>query len=186
MQKLLVAVVVSVVAVGCSEPQPASPGAPGNGAAPHNSYSQPLMPFRPVVGGHLLVTADKQRVVMADVEGDRLRVFDASRAALDYDVALPEKSWPTRVVEGKNGELFVLLRGAGAIATVKHQAVTVLAVCAEPRALALDATTHELNVGCAGGRPPPGGKASAVGGSCSGASTQFPACSGTPAAARYN
>ncbi len=151
MQKRLVAVVVSVVAVSCIEPQPGSPSTPGTGSTPQNSYRQPLMPFRPVVGGHLLVTADKQRVVMADVEGDRLRVFDASRAALDYDVALPEKSWPTRVVEGKNGELFVLLRGAGAIATVKQQAFTVLEVCAEPRALALDAVTNELNVGCAGG-----------------------------------
>ncbi|MDP2274766.1 MAG: c-type cytochrome [Archangium sp.] len=150
MQKLLVAVVVSVVAVSCAEQQPGSPGTPGNGSTPQ-STAQPLMPFRPVVGGHLLVTADKQRVVMADVEGDRLRVFDANRATLDYDVALPEKSWPTRVVEGKNGELFVLLRGAGAVATVKQQVVTVLQVCAEPRALALDAATHELNVGCAGG-----------------------------------
>lgn len=150
MQKLLVAIAVSIVAVGCSVPQP-GPGTPEIGSTPTTSTAQPLMPFRPVVGGHLLVTADKQRVVMADVEGDRLRVFDANRAALDYDVALPEKSWPTRVVEGKNGELFVLLRGAGAIATVKQQAVTVLEVCAEPRALAFDAATQELNVGCAGG-----------------------------------
>lgn len=153
MQKLLLAVAVSVVGLGCTEETgPGGAGRPGTGTGVREGFaSQPLMPFRPVVGGHLLVTADGQRVAMADVEGDRLRIYSLNRVGLEFDVALPDKSWPTRIVEGKEGELYVLLRGAGAIATVKGQVVTVLAVCPEPRALAMAADGVQLTVACAGG-----------------------------------
>lgn len=147
-----IAVAVSMLLVGCAEPETTNgSNAPVGSGSTETSTSQPLMSFRPVIGGHLLVTRDGASVVMADVELDRLRVFSASRVAHSYDVALPEKSWPTRVIEGHHGEFFVLLRGAGAIATVTGQTVKITEVCAEPRGLALEPASDQLTVACAGG-----------------------------------
>ncbi|MDP1828783.1 MAG: cytochrome c [Archangium sp.] len=158
MQRLLIALVVSGCVVGCAQEQATGPtGRPTAGTGPVSpaQTQQPLMPFRPVVGGHLVVSADGMRVVMADVEGDRLRLFSTNRVGLELDVTLPEKSWPTRIVEGHDGAFHVLLRGTGALATVKEeggqQVVSVVEVCAEPRALAIAALSEELTVGCAGG-----------------------------------
>lgn len=156
MNKLLTAVaaVVScgVLTAGCTEELVASPSRPGTGTgAPAGTSQQPLLPSRPVVGGHLLVTKGGAHVVMADVEADRLRIFSASNTTLTRDVELPAKSWPTRMIEGPNGELYVLLRGLGEVATVQGGEVTArVAVCAEPRALALN-PEGGLTVGCAGG-----------------------------------
>lgn len=157
MIKLLKAVAAvvgcAVLTAGCAEDATASPMNPGTGkGASNNTTQQPLMPFRPVVGGQLMVTADGARVVMADVEADRLRIFSASSATLTRDVALPANSWPTRVLEGHDGEFYVLLRGLGEVATVKDgEIVSRVAVCAEPRALALNPDNTGLTVGCAGG-----------------------------------
>ena len=151
MQMLRIALVVSVFAVGC-ESRDGSPHPPSKAEeVPGGSSSQPLKSFRPVVGGHLLATADGKSVAMADVEADRLRVYSLNPLGLAYDVALPEKSWPTRVVEGHHGEFHVLLRGAGAIATVVNRAMSVTFVCPEPRALAVASGSDELTVACAGG-----------------------------------
>jgi mono/diheme cytochrome c family protein len=156
MHKVLTAFVVGVTfgLVGCAEPEPASGSNAGTNGTVGNTAgttTQPLMPFRPVIGGHLLVTADASKILMADVESDRLRVFSTSQNALAYDVALPEKSWPTRIIEGRDGAIHVLLRGTGEVATVRGQAVTLTAVCPEPRALALGEEENQLVVGCAGG-----------------------------------
>ena len=159
MRKLLVGLAVSVLVVGCVAPSDASPSTPGTGAAPPNSTPQTphqaLTPFRPLVGGHLLVIAGGAKLAMADVEGDRLRVYDVSRVGLDYEVTLPEKSWPTRIAEGHHGELHVLLRGTGQLATVTNDAGTrtlaLLDVCAEPRGLVVAADSDVVTVACAGG-----------------------------------
>ena len=159
MQKLLIGITLSVVGLGCAiePPDQGQQGRASTGSAntTPSTAQQPLMPFRPVVGGALLVTADRQWLAMADVENDRLRVFNLSSNSFAYDVALPEKSWPTRLIEGHHGELHVLLRGLGSLATITHEGpehvVRTLALCAEPRALALDPVTDEVTVGCAGG-----------------------------------
>lgn len=155
MNKLLTAfaavVGCAVLTAGCVEEGPAA-GKPGTASGtPEGTTSQPLLPSRPVVGGHLLVTQDGARVVMADVEADRLRIFSAADATLTRDVALPANSWPTRVLEGREGELLVLLRGLGEVATVKDgEVIARTPVCSEPRALALNPESG-FTVACAGG-----------------------------------
>lgn len=156
MRALLIAVASWGLLSGCepSTEQPTSSGGGGKGSA---GSSAALTAQRPVVGGHLLVSRDQQRVLLADVEGDRLRAFSVFSSSLAFDVALPAKSWPTRVVESADGRFHVLLRGTGQLASVtppaagKAAATTLVDVCAEPRALTLGSDAGEVVVGCAGG-----------------------------------
>jgi hypothetical protein len=99
-----------------------------------------------------LLLASAQRLAVADVEGDRLRVYSLSTSGLTWDVALPQGSWPVKVLED-SGTFFVLLRGTGEVAMVAPGSLTVsrTAVCPEPRGMALEAGPKRVVVVCAGG-----------------------------------
>lgn len=149
------ALIAVVVVVGCT---PLDRGGEPSTTTPPTQPSkteQPLSALRPVIGGHLLVTADAQRVLVADPEAERLRILDASGALIE-DVALPKGSWPTRSLEVESDTYQVLLRGTGELATIRRNAggpatVTTVAVCPEPRGLSRDAANGETLVACAGG-----------------------------------
>lgn len=148
-------IAVMVVGVGCTTEKKNDPSTPEDPNQP-STTQQPLSAFRPVVGGHLSLTADGTRVLLADPEGERLRIIDASTGAVVEDVAFPAGSWPTRAIALPDGSFQVLLRGTGALATVTLNpgaaaSITTTSVCAEPRSLTRDAAKSETLIACAGG-----------------------------------
>jgi len=159
MRALLSSVVAFVVvSSGCAEPDSGSSAAAGGSRGGSTETSRQLLqPQRPIIGGQLATSADLSRVLVADAENDRLRVFGLTNG-LRYEVALPKHSWPTRALELADGKIRVLLRASGELAIVtpaagdnKPAQVTTVAVCAEPRALTAGKNPGEVLVGCAGG-----------------------------------
>jgi mono/diheme cytochrome c family protein len=151
---LLMAVVVVVASCAPESTTGTNPG--GGGGGPVEQQKAPLSAFRPVVGGHLMVSADGTRVVVTDPEREQLRILNASTGELIEDVALPVGSWPTRAIEVAPDTYQVLFRATGRLATVTRvpgQAATVTAtdVCSEPRSLVRDGAHNETVVACAGG-----------------------------------
>lgn len=149
-------IAVLVVAAGCTTEKRDDPSNPDNPNNTPSQTQQPLSAFRPVVGGHLSMTADARRVLLADPEAERLRIIDAATGAVIEDVTFAAGSWPTRAIEVSDGNFQVLLRGTGSIATVTLNtgaaaSVTTTAVCPEPRSLTRDAARGETLVACAGG-----------------------------------
>lgn len=112
-------------------------------------------PPPPLSGGTVTVTRDGRFAAVADEARDRLSVVDLERRQWDGDVDFPAASRPGRVVEAEAGTVFVVLRDAGAIASVRLSDRTQLSsygVCAAPRGLAYDADSARLHVACASGR----------------------------------
>jgi mono/diheme cytochrome c family protein len=157
MRALLSSVVAFVVVSGCTQPDPTSASAGGSSPGGTETSRQLLQPQRPIIGGQLATSADLTRILVADAENDRLRVFDLANG-LKYEVSLPNHSWPTRALELTDGKIRVLLRATGELAIVtpasgdnKPAQVATVAVCAEPRALTAGKNPGEVLVGCAGG-----------------------------------
>jgi len=109
----------------------------------------------PVSGGTLRVLRDGATAIVADPDRDRVSVVDLDAERLLHTVALEPGDEPGRVVEGDDGIVHVVLRGADAVATLDAASGAVLgrrAACAAPRGIAHDATTGELHIACASGR----------------------------------
>ncbi|MET0389761.1 MAG: c-type cytochrome [Polyangiales bacterium] len=108
----------------------------------------------PVSGGTLLVSADGLFAYAADPERDRVSIVDLTAKRLVSDVALQTGDEPGRLVQDDLGGLHVVLRRAGAVASIDpwtHTVVARRAVCAAPRGIAFDANTRLLRVACSGG-----------------------------------
>jgi mono/diheme cytochrome c family protein len=117
-------------------------------------------------GGTLLTMRDRALAVASDPDEDRVVVVSTSSPALLGEVRFDAHAEPGRLVEDDAGLVHVVLRRAGAIATIDlgdPSAPTLLAtraVCPAPRGIAYDASRSELRVVCAGGElvtlPPTG------------------------------
>ncbi|MFO0598343.1 MAG: hypothetical protein U0228_23765 [Myxococcaceae bacterium] len=159
MRKLLAAasaVVSLFVFVSCQEPgTTGTPGGGGSGGGNVSSTTSPLVALRPVVGGHLVISTDKTLAVVADPDGDRLRTFNLTNATAVDEIKFAAGAWPTRVMALPTGQIQVLLRGTGELATVTlpqgghPAAIAKVAVCPEPRGLTRNG--DETIVACAGG-----------------------------------
>lgn len=113
----------------------------------------PSRGLAPLTGGTLTLLSDG---VAAASDPDRALVafVDLSLHRVRGTVSLPAGSQPTRSVEDGAGNLQVLLRGTGQVATLSPKKMTVEAlewVCAEPRGITWDALRQRTLIACATG-----------------------------------
>jgi hypothetical protein len=140
-------------------------------AADQTPAARPTRPARtaplpPISGGTLWVTKAGTTIVAADPENDVVWFTDVASNAIQV-VALDTGDEPGRVVEDAAARVHVVLRRAGAIATLQlGPAPSLVArrpVCAEPRGLAYRASDDTLLIACADGQlltmPAPSGEA---------------------------
>lgn len=125
----------------------------------------------PISGGTLLQTNDGKLLVAADPDRDQLYFVDTAAKKLAFTQPLQAGDEPGRVVEDAAGRIHVVLRSAGAIASLSRLAkaeITRREVCDQPRGLAYDKANDQLVVACAEGKlvrvaaDPSGGVASSV------------------------
>jgi mono/diheme cytochrome c family protein len=108
----------------------------------------------PVMGGGLLALADGRFVAVADADRSVIWVVDLALGTLRGRVELPAGSWPNRMAEDGKGNLRVVLRRTGQLATVSVTSMALKgleAVCAEPRGVAWSAHLSATLVACASG-----------------------------------
>ncbi len=145
----------------------ATGGVAGFGATP---FTDPVVvadpPPPPISGGTLLVSSTERWAAVSDPDRDQLLIVNLDEAKVTGEIALEPGDEPGRLVEDGAGQLHVVLRGGGGIATVDPATGTLIerrAVCAYPRGLAYDPTADALYVACAEGTlvtmPAAGGEA---------------------------
>jgi hypothetical protein len=109
----------------------------------------------PISGGTLLAMQDERTLVAADPDNDCVWLADLGAPGQFTQVGLQPGDNPWRSVEDAQHRVHVVLRGAGAVATIdpttKPLEVTRRTVCAEPRGIAFDAMGDRLLVVCADG-----------------------------------
>jgi mono/diheme cytochrome c family protein len=106
-----------------------------------------------ISGGTMLVLSDS-RVLVADADRDRVHIVSVSPAAYLADVLFEAGAEPGRSVEGTNGLVHVVLRGAGEVATIDSHSGEIVDrrhLCTDPRGIAFDAASERLFVACADG-----------------------------------
>jgi DNA-binding beta-propeller fold protein YncE/mono/diheme cytochrome c family protein len=114
----------------------------------------------PLSGGTLQVTRDGQLALVADEARDRvsvvdLSVNDLSRNGWRGEIAFEPGAEPGRLSEGPDGQVFVVLRGRGSVATIDPVGMRLVRetpVCAEPRGIAYDEGRNQVYVACVSGR----------------------------------
>ncbi|MCU0697213.1 MAG: c-type cytochrome [Myxococcaceae bacterium] len=140
-------VVVGLAACAPDEPGESFPA--GGGALPKTTLAT-----TPIFGGTVTLAGGGDFAVVSDPERDLIHVVDVRNRALVGQIRLPQRSQPTRGVEDGRGQVRVLLRGTGQVATVAVASATLVrseSVCPEPRGLTWDAASKALLVACAGG-----------------------------------
>ncbi|WP_437953820.1 c-type cytochrome [Sorangium sp. So ce296] len=127
-------------------------GGGGSGFA-EQSVDVSAVPPPPISGGTLLVTADKNLVVAADPDRDRICIINLDTLEVDAVLPLEAGDEPGRVIEGAPGTAHVALRRGGAVVTIdlSTRQMHRRPVCPAPRGLAYDAAAGLLHVACAGG-----------------------------------
>lgn len=108
----------------------------------------------PLLGGTITTAGGGDFAVVSDAERDLLYVVDVRARRLRTTIRLPTGSQPTRGVEDNLGQVRVVLRGTGQIATVAVSSGSLVrtdSVCPEPRGVAWDSTKATLLVACASG-----------------------------------
>ncbi len=116
--------------------------------APIEARSRPA----PIIGGTMVLI--DELAVAADPDRDRVHIVDIEQGVAREGITLAAGDQPGRVVAGGSGLAHVVLRGAGAIATLdlaQGQVIRRVPVCADPRGLAYDAEAASLHVACADG-----------------------------------
>ncbi len=111
-------------------------------------------PPPPISGGSLLAARDGRTFVFADPDRDVVWRADMVAARLLQQVALDPGDEPGRVVEDAAGRFHAVLRGGGALATIRFGEdldVVRRSVCAEPRGVAYDPAGDVVHVVCTGG-----------------------------------
>ncbi|MEW5737688.1 MAG: hypothetical protein AB1938_02115 [Myxococcota bacterium] len=107
----------------------------------------------PMMGGALLVTQSGRYAVASDPHGDALHVVDLTTKKVRR-IALPRGSRPNRMTEDSRGDVRVVLRGTGQLATVSLTTFAVegtRSICPEPRGVSWDALRASVQVACASG-----------------------------------
>lgn len=122
---------------------------------------QPILPTGsadrpppPLSGGTLRVLADGVTAVASEPDRDVVSVVDLEGGRHVATVALEAGDEPGRIEEDGTGRVHVVLRRAGAVATLSPTDWTVLerrTVCPAPRGVAYQASGDLLHVACAGG-----------------------------------
>lgn len=107
----------------------------------------------PITGGTLAIT-DDGTIVAADPDRDRIHLASAAAGSMIASIELEPGDEPGRIALDDDGLAHVVLRGAGAIASIDMANAHVLArhaTCANPRGVAWDAASARVLVACAGG-----------------------------------
>jgi cytochrome c len=95
------------------------------------------------------------RAVVADPDRDRVLVVSFANSEVEATFQLEAGAEPGRIVEGVDGQAFVVLRGTGEILTLDLATLSLgerRFVCEAPRGLAYDAQAASLLVTCAEGQ----------------------------------
>ncbi|MDP3504787.1 MAG: hypothetical protein Q8S33_30895 [Myxococcales bacterium] len=121
-----------------------------------SSTSPPSLPSKgltPLTGGTLTIMRG-EFAAASDPDRSLVSFVDLTRRRLVGSVTLPAGSQPTRSAEDGEGNLQVLLRGTGQVATLSRRTMSVLSldrVCAEPRGITWDPVNRRTIVACASG-----------------------------------
>jgi cytochrome c553 len=108
----------------------------------------------PLSGGTLAIANDGRTAIVSDPDRDRIALVDLTDARVTAELALRTGDEPGRITEGRDGRVFVALRGAGELATIDlgTRAITERRrVCTAPRGVAWDSRAEKVHVVCAGG-----------------------------------
>jgi mono/diheme cytochrome c family protein len=106
-----------------------------------------------ISGGTLLVLSDS-RVLVADADRDRVHIVSITPASYEADIRFEAGAEPGRSVEGTNGLVHVVLRGAGDVVSIDSFSGQILErrhLCTDPRGIAFDAASERMFVACADG-----------------------------------
>jgi hypothetical protein len=112
-------------------------------------------PPPPVSGGTLAVISHSHFAALSDPDHDQIVMVDLDAVHLATVVPLQKGDEPGRLVEDGAGHLHVVLRGAGAVATIEPVTGAILerrAVCTHPRGIAYQSSGDLVHVACAGGQ----------------------------------
>ncbi len=110
-----------------------------------------------VAGGTLTASAEGPLAFVSFPDEDRLEIVDPTARVVRGEVSFAHGAEPGRVVLDASGRAHVVLRRAGAIATVDVSSpsepaiLATRAVCPVPRGVAFDAALDVLYVACASG-----------------------------------
>ncbi len=165
--KRSVLVFLVLASIGCSsrgsdfDPyRPYDRGAPPSSTptaaplAPSFPTTRQADPPPPISGGTLLVTQDGTHAVAADPDRDRVFIVPlATRGVVEVALALHDE--PGRLVEDDGGMVHVVLRRAGAVASIDVATGAVVArrpVCASPRGIGHDPAGKRLVIACEDGQ----------------------------------
>lgn len=105
-------------------------------------------------GGTLLVLADGKTAVAADPDRDMVSLVDLSGPSVKAQVQLPSGSEPGRIVEDASGQVHVVLRRGGGVATIDLFAGTLVGLrqtCAMPRGIGFRASDNSIVISCSAG-----------------------------------
>ncbi len=135
-------------------PPPAPSAPPPSPLAPRFPTTKQEVAPPPISGGTLLVTRDGTRAVAADPDRDLVFIvaFDDRKVV---EVALEAQDEPGRLVEDEHGVVHVVLRRAGAVASIDLTRGVVLerrSVCAAPRGIGHDPAGGRLVIACEDGQ----------------------------------
>lgn len=106
-----------------------------------------------ISGGNMIATRDQRALVVGDSDRDTVWVLRED-ATVVHNIALQRGDEPGRLAEDDAGRVHVVLRGAGAIATVDLMSGAIVrrtSVCPVPRGIAFDAAASAMRVVCMGG-----------------------------------
>lgn len=108
----------------------------------------------PLLGGTITTAGGGDFAVVSDAERDLIYVVNVRTRGVRSTIRLPTGSQPTRGVEDNHGQVRVVLRGTGQIATIAVSSGSLVrtdSVCPEPRGVAWDPAKEALLVACASG-----------------------------------
>lgn len=104
-----------------------------------------------IAGGTLLIAKQGTLAFAANPDGNSVDVIDLAKRAVVWNAELGEGAEPGRMAEDASGKVLVVLRRAGAIATLDFANRTIARrpVCAAPRGITINAGV--IRVACQGG-----------------------------------
>lgn len=146
------AVVSAFLCVACA-PEEVDPGGGGGGGAAF-AQGRTLAGKVPLLGGTVTTAGGGDFALVSDPERDLVHVIDVKGKRVRGSVRLPTGSQPTRGIEDPQGNVRIVLRGTGQIATIGVSGATLIrsdSVCPEPRGLAWSSAQNALIVACASG-----------------------------------